>query len=52
MLNSLAEEKLQASVRTLAMHGKFLEIGKFDLSKNSALGMNFFQQSDTSLALI
>lgn len=38
MLNSLAEEKLQASLRCLARHGRFLEIGKFDLSNNSQLG--------------
>lgn len=38
MLNSLAEEKLQASLRCLAQHGRFLEIGKFDLSNNSQLG--------------
>lgn len=42
VLNSLAEEKLQASVRCLAKHGRFLEIGKYDLSKNTALGMSFF----------
>ena len=41
MLNSLAEEKLQASVRVLADSGKFLEIGKYDLAKNSALGKAF-----------
>ncbi|XP_037572166.1 fatty acid synthase-like [Dermacentor silvarum] len=40
VLHSLAEEKLQASVRCLADHGRFLEIGKFDLSKNSPLGMS------------
>ena len=49
VLNSLAEEKLQASVRTLAMHGKFLEIGKFDLFKNSALGMIFFSSCNIYL---
>lgn len=38
VLNSLAEEKLQASVRCLAQHGRFLEIGKFDLSNNHLLG--------------
>lgn len=38
VLNSLAEEKLQASVRCLALHGRFLEIGKFDLSNNHPLG--------------
>ncbi|XP_012261752.1 fatty acid synthase [Athalia rosae] len=42
VLNSLAEEKLQASVRCLAKHGRFLEIGKYDLSKNTGLGMSFF----------
>ncbi|KAL3200533.1 hypothetical protein MRX96_013180 [Rhipicephalus microplus] len=42
VLNSLAEEKLQASVRCLATHGRFLEIGKFDLSRNSTLGMSVF----------
>ncbi|XP_053392677.1 fatty acid synthase-like [Mercenaria mercenaria] len=38
VLNSLAEEKLQASLRVLAQHGRFLEIGKFDLSNNTSLG--------------
>ncbi|NXG73396.1 FAS synthase, partial [Baryphthengus martii] len=42
VLNSLAEEKLQASLRCLARHGRFLEIGKFDLSNNSTLGMALF----------
>uniref|UniRef100_A0A672GZY7 Fatty acid synthase n=1 Tax=Salarias fasciatus TaxID=181472 RepID=A0A672GZY7_SALFA len=42
VLNSLAEEKLQASLRCLARHGRFLEIGKFDLSNNSPLGMALF----------
>jgi len=42
VLNSLAEEKLQASVRCLALGGRFLEIGKFDLNNNSRLGRLFF----------
>ncbi|NWS73173.1 FAS synthase, partial [Crotophaga sulcirostris] len=42
VLNSLAEEKLQASLRCLSRHGRFLEIGKFDLSNNSQLGMALF----------
>lgn len=37
VLNSLADEKLQASVRCLAEGGRFLEIGKLDLSNNTAL---------------
>ncbi|XP_046739717.1 fatty acid synthase-like [Diprion similis] len=42
VLNSLAEEKLQASVRCLATGGRFLEIGKFDLAANNPLGMEQF----------
>jgi len=38
VLNSLAEEKLLASVRCLARGGRFLEIGKFDLANNNPLG--------------
>lgn len=42
VLNSLAEEKLLASVNCLAWGGRFLEIGKFDLSNNNPLGMEPF----------
>lgn len=42
VLNSLSDEKLQASVRCLGLNGRFLEIGKFDLSNNSPLGMAVF----------
>ncbi|XP_051154827.1 fatty acid synthase [Leptopilina boulardi] len=42
VLNSLAEEKLLASVRCLAPNGRFLEIGKFDLAANNPLGMESF----------
>uniref|UniRef100_W4VRN6 Fatty acid synthase n=1 Tax=Corethrella appendiculata TaxID=1370023 RepID=W4VRN6_9DIPT len=42
VLNSLAEEKLQASIRCLGLNGRFLEIGKFDLNNNSPLGMSVF----------
>uniref|UniRef100_T1H7Z0 Carrier domain-containing protein n=1 Tax=Rhodnius prolixus TaxID=13249 RepID=T1H7Z0_RHOPR len=44
VLNSLAEEKLFASVRCLAKGGRFLEIGKFDFSNNSQLGMEMFRK--------
>jgi len=37
ILNSLAEEKLQASVRCLAPRGRFLEIGRFDIDSNNPL---------------
>lgn len=42
VLNSLAGESLQASVRCLGLNGRFLEIGKFDLSNNTPLGMSVF----------
>ncbi|KMQ97230.1 fatty acid synthase [Lasius niger] len=41
VLNSLAEEKLQASVRCLAQGGRFLEISKSDLVSNH-IGMMIF----------
>ncbi|XP_066991506.2 fatty acid synthase [Anabrus simplex] len=47
VLNSLAEEKLQASVRCLGAHGRFLEIGKYDFSNNNPLGMAFFLKNTT-----
>lgn len=42
VLNSLAEEKLLASVRCLAKSGRFLEIGKFDLANNNPLGERIY----------
>ncbi|CAG2220061.1 FASN [Mytilus edulis] len=47
VLNSLSEEKLQAGIRVIAEHGRFLEIGKFDLSKNTPLGMSIFLKNVT-----
>ncbi|KAL3097970.1 hypothetical protein niasHT_027515 [Heterodera trifolii] len=47
VLNSLAHEMLQASLRCLAQHGRFLEIGKVDLAQNSALGMSLFLKNVT-----
>ncbi|XP_063230408.1 fatty acid synthase-like [Bacillus rossius redtenbacheri] len=42
VLNSLAEEKLQASVRCLAENGHFLEIGKFDMYNDKSIGLRVF----------
>lgn len=42
VLNSLAGDMLQASVRCLGLNGRFLEIGKLDMSNNSPLGMSVF----------
>lgn len=44
VLNSLAEEKLEASIRCLARGGKFLEIGKFDLASNNRLQLLFIEK--------
>lgn len=44
VLNSLAEEKLQASLRCLKRGGSFLEIGKFDLASDSPLHMELFKK--------
>ncbi|XP_053612449.1 fatty acid synthase-like [Plodia interpunctella] len=47
VLNSLAGDKLLASVRCLAEGGRFLEIGKLDLSENTSLGMSIFLKNTT-----
>ena len=47
VLNSLAEEKLKASVRCLGRGGVFLEIGKFDIMTNSKLDMAPFANEIT-----
>ncbi|XP_074596467.1 fatty acid synthase-like [Brevipalpus obovatus] len=39
VLNSLADDKLQASIRCLAPGGRFLEIGKYDGYKNSPIDL-------------
>lgn len=52
VLNSLSEEKLQASVRCLAGGGKFLEIGKFDLANNNPLGMGTFLKETSFKAVM
>lgn len=44
VLNSLAEDKLQASVRCLARGGRFLEIGKFDMITNNILDISVFSK--------
>ncbi|KAI8423488.1 hypothetical protein MSG28_012603 [Choristoneura fumiferana] len=47
VLNSLAGDQLQASMRCLAKGGRFLEIGKLDLSANSPLGMAVLLKNTT-----
>ncbi|KAJ0178567.1 hypothetical protein K1T71_006390 [Dendrolimus kikuchii] len=47
VLNSLAGDKLLASVRCLAEGGRFLEIGKLDLYNNTGLSMSIFLKNTT-----
>lgn len=44
VLNSLAEEKLLASVRCLARGGRMIEIGKYDIKNNSMLNLLLFKK--------
>lgn len=44
VLNSLAGEKLLASIKCLAKGGSFLEIGKFDLANDTKIGLRSFLQ--------
>lgn len=47
VLNSLSDEKLLASVRCVGINGRFLEIGKADLSNDASLGMEVFLKGIT-----
>ncbi|GFU22758.1 fatty acid synthase, partial [Nephila pilipes] len=47
ILNSLADEKLKAGLNCIARHGRFLEIGKYDFSNNTAMGMELFSKNVT-----
>jgi fatty acid synthase len=47
VLNSLADEKLQASVRLLADFGRFIEIGKYDIMQNNPLNIVDMQRNKT-----
>ncbi|KAJ8946537.1 hypothetical protein NQ318_004673 [Aromia moschata] len=45
VVNSLAEDKLLASVRCLARGGRFIEIGKFDMALNNYINLQLLQRS-------
>lgn len=47
VLNSLAEDKLHASIRCLGYSGTFLEIGKFDLANDTKIGLSAFLKEIT-----
>ena len=44
VLNSLSEDKLQASIRCIAMNGTFLEIGKYDIMNKTKFDMGHFSK--------
>jgi len=52
VLNSLAEEKLQASVRCVANGGRFLEIGKFDMVSDNPLSASAFAKGISFQAIL
>jgi fatty acid synthase len=54
ILNSLAQEKLMASIRCLAQHGSFVEIGLSDILNNSKIDMKYLgtNKSFNSFVLI
>lgn len=47
VLNSLSEDKLQASVRCLADGGRFLEIGKYDMALNNPVELILMDTNKT-----
>ncbi|XP_029725313.1 fatty acid synthase [Aedes albopictus] len=52
VLNSLTEEKLQASVRCLAKGDHFLEIGKYDMARDSQLSLELFKKGITFTSVL
>jgi len=42
VLNSLVEDKLAAGLRVLSRYGRFVEIGKYDMSRDTQIGMRLF----------
>lgn len=44
VLNSLTGDKLLASVRCLAKRGKFIELGKFDLTNNNSIVLHLLEK--------
>lgn len=44
VLNSLADDKLHASIRCLGKGGTFLEIGKYDIMKGTQLDMRYLSK--------
>lgn len=47
VLNSLSEDKLHASLRLVAQHGHFVEIGRYDMIIDQPVGMRHFLKGIT-----
>ena len=45
ILNSLAEEKLRSSIHCLGESGRFLEIGKYDITQNHEIDLSWFTEN-------
>lgn len=52
VLNSLSDDKLQASIRCLGMSGTFLEIGKYDMLNGTHLDMRYLTKRISLKAVI
>jgi fatty acid synthase, animal type len=52
VLNSLADDKMQASIRCLADNGFFLEVGKFDMLMRNKIHLNHFLRGITFKAVL
>lgn len=52
VLNSLSEDKLQASLRCLANDGFFLEVGKFDMLVKNKISLSHFLRGITFKAIL
>lgn len=49
VLNSLSDDKLQASIRCLGMNGTFLEIGQYDIVNRTKIHMGHLARFDKGL---
>lgn len=52
VLNSLSDEKMQASIRCLGMNGTLLEIGKYDMLNGTQLDMRYLTKRINLKAVI
>jgi fatty acid synthase, animal type len=52
VLNSLADDKMQASIRCLADNGVFLEVGKYDMLMKNKIDLSHFLRGITFKAVL